>query len=95
MLYAQAKADKVSPTFVRQLQDSKPSEFESLLTETYKSYYSRPDIREKLGLSAHAVHPTGYDVTKESAELLDALTDPVRPSGPIFFDPTGGTTDGA
>ena len=36
VLYAQEKADKVSPNFVRQLQDNKPSEFESLLTETYK-----------------------------------------------------------
>jgi hypothetical protein len=93
--YAQSKADKVSPSFVRQLQENKPSEFESLLTETYKGYYSRPDIREKLGLSAHAVHPQGYDVRKESEEFLDALTEPVRRRGPIFLDPTKGRKDEA
>ena len=95
VLYAQSKADKVSPNFVRQLQENRPSEFESLLIETYKGYYSRPDIREKLGLSANAVHPQGYDVKKESEELLDALTEPVRQRGPIFLDPTGGKKDGA
>ena len=68
---------------------------EMCIRDRYKGYYSRPDIREKLGLSAHAVHPKGYDVKKESEELLDALTEPVRQRGPIFLDPTGGKKDGA
>jgi hypothetical protein len=94
VLFAQSEAGKTSPSFVRQLQRRMPLEFGSLLTETYKGYYSRPDMREKLGLAAHAVHPMGYTVTKESQELLDALTEPVRKRGPIFLDPTEGQKDG-
>ena len=35
------------------------------------------------------VHPQGYDVKKESEELLDALTEPVSARSNIL-DPTGG-----
>ena len=43
-----SKADKVSPYLVREMERLHPRAFGSLLTETYKGYYSRSDIRKKL-----------------------------------------------
>jgi len=57
-------------------------------------YYSRADMRAKLGLANHAVHPTGYRVDGEGQELLDFLTAPVRNRGKVFLDPTKGHKDG-
>ena len=61
-----------------------------MLTETYKGYYSRPDIRQKFGLSKKPVHPSGYLVVSESNDYLALITDTVRARGPIYRDPTGG-----
>ena len=44
--WALTKADKISPCLVRKLEKENPNAFVSLLTETYKGYYSRPDIRQ-------------------------------------------------
>ena len=50
-------ADEVTTDLVRQLEAKAPDDFQMLLTETYKGYYSRPDIRGKFGVGAHPVHP--------------------------------------
>ena len=85
-----SKADKISPCLVRKLEKENPNAFVSLLTETYKGYYSRPDIRQKFGLSKKPVHPSGYLVVSESNDYLAQITDTVRARGPIYRDPTGG-----
>ncbi|WP_299664476.1 hypothetical protein [uncultured Ruegeria sp.] len=82
-------ADGISPCTVRQLETAMPEEFRLLLTETYKGYYSRPDMRAKVGVGSHPVHPAGYEVASESPALLSELTAPVRARGPVFRDPTG------
>ena len=84
-----AKADKISPCLVRKLEKENPKAFGSLLTETYKGYYSRSDIRYKLGLSEKPVHPSGYLVISESNDYLAQITDTVRARGPTYRDPTG------
>ena len=82
-------ADKVTTDLVRQLEKQAPDDFQMLLTETYKGYYSRPDMRVKFGVGAHPVHPQGYDVERESAEILTELTAPVVARGPVFRDLPG------
>ena len=82
-------ADEVTTDLVRQLEAKAPGDFNKLLTETYKGYYSRPDIRAKFGVGAHPVHPQGYDVERESAEMLAELTAPVVARGPLFRDVPG------
>jgi len=71
---------------VRRLESDCPAEFELLVTETYKGYYSRPDMRAKVGVGAHPVHPNGYAVDPEPAELLRKLTTPVRTRGACYRD---------
>ncbi|WP_299641502.1 hypothetical protein [uncultured Ruegeria sp.] len=85
-------AGGISPFTVRQIETEMPTEFRLLLTETYKGYYSRPDMRAKIGVGAHPVHPIGYPVARETPDLLDELTAPVRARGPVFRDPNGGET---
>jgi len=77
----------MDPTNIRQLEQTMPREFIEVLTETYKGYYSLPHVRTKVGVNAQPVHPKGYEVAQESAELLDGLTEPVRSRGPIYRDP--------
>jgi len=52
------------------LEAEAPEAFRTLLTLTYKGYYSRPGIRPLFGLSERPVHPSGYGVALESDELL-------------------------
>ena len=85
-----SKADKISPYLVREMERLHPRAFGSLLTETYKGYYSRSDIRKKLDLSEKPVHPFGYEVKSESYEYLKELTENVRARGTVYRDPTGG-----
>ena len=85
-----SKADKISPYLVREIEQIHPNAFGSLITETYKGYYSRPDIRKKLYLSEKPVHPLGYEVKSESEEFLKELTDTVRARGTVYRDPRGG-----
>ena len=47
-------------------------------------YYSRPDIRTLFGPSSNPVHPDGYDVSRESPELMAELTEPVRRRGSLY-----------
>lgn len=89
---AQTWAGGVTTDLVRELEAEKPDAFGALLTETYKGYYSRPDMRAKVGVGAHPVHPVGYEVTRETPEMIDELVAPVRARGPVFRDPTGGGT---
>ncbi len=89
---ASGLAGGVTPGNVRQMEARAPDAFRALLTETYKGYYSRPDMRAKVGVGAHPVHPNGYAVQPEDQALLEALTAPVRARGPIFRDPTGEVT---
>jgi len=89
---AQTLPSGVTTAFVRQMQADHPDAFGALLTETYKGYYSRPDMRAKVGVGAHPVHPMGYEVSPESPEIMEELVGPVRARGPVFRDPTGGQT---
>ena len=77
----------MSPALVSQLEADYPAEFLSLLTITYKGYYSRPDMRELVGVGSHPVHPDGYQVAAESPGLIDKLTAPVRHRGACYRDP--------
>ncbi len=81
-------AEGMNAASIRRLEHTLPREFALLLTETYKGYYSRPDLRAKFGVGAHAVHPSGYEVARESAGFMDGLTEPVRTRGPFYRDPT-------
>ncbi len=83
----------INPANIRRLEREMPEEFIEVLTETYKGYYSLPELRAKVGVGAHPVHPKGYEVARESAELLDSLTEPVRARGPIYRD-SGAVGDG-
>ncbi|WP_299483732.1 hypothetical protein [uncultured Roseibium sp.] len=58
-----------------------PAPFNELVRLTYMAYYSRPEIRPLLGVGAHPVHPGGYEVTRESEDLMNDLTAPVRARG--------------
>lgn len=69
---------------VAQLEHDKPAPFAELLRATYMAYYSRPDIREVLGLSPRPTQPRGYDVPIEPPELLGALLEPVRTRGCFY-----------
>ena len=88
--FAQTSADGVTTDLVRLFEAEHPEAFSAILTETYKGYYSRPDMRAKVGVGAHPVHPKGYDVPPDPPQLMDELTAPVRARGPVFRDPTGG-----
>jgi len=83
-LLAQAQGAGMTPAHVRQLRAAQPDAFHLLLVETYKAYYSRPDMRAKLGLGAHPVHPGGYPVARETPDELARLTAPVRARGPVY-----------
>ena len=63
-----------------------PEEFSKLLVLTYMAYYSRPEIRALFGVGEHPVHPKGYDVNRETPELMDTLTAPVRARGKVYRD---------
>lgn len=71
-------------TIVKQLEADEPAFFAALIRHTYMGYYSRGDVRKALGISHLPVHPHGYDVPKESSELLDTLTAPVRARGDCY-----------
>ncbi len=79
-------ADRGTPSSVRQLEHDLPVEFSKLLVMTYMGYYSRPEIRARVGVGAHAGHPAGYDVAREPPDLIDALTAPVRARGKAYRD---------
>lgn len=76
--------DQVTSDGVRQLEVSRPESFNVLLRLTYMGYYSRPDNRERVGVAAWPVHPKGYLVARESDDLLEELTSPVRARGSVY-----------
>ncbi|MBX3582823.1 MAG: hypothetical protein KF810_13090 [Rhizobiaceae bacterium] len=82
----------ITPEKMHQLETTVPDAFRALLTETYKGYYSRPDMRAHVGVGIHPVHPNGYAVLPEDPALLDELTAPVRARGTVFRDPTAKET---
>lgn len=84
----------ITEKLLENLEGNFPKEFNSLLVATYKGYYSRPDIRAKVGVGAHPVHPKGYNVERESIEEMATLTEPVRARGSIYRDPTKGNRNG-
>ncbi|OSP55776.1 hypothetical protein [Pseudoruegeria sp. SK021] len=75
-----------TPDALRAVEQAMPEAFQTLLRLTYMGYYSRPDMREKVGVASWPVHPKGYDVPRESSALMDALTAPVRARGRIYRD---------
>jgi len=79
-------AMRVSSEVIRQIESSLPVEFNLLLSETYKGYYSRADMRARIGVGAHPVHPSGYSVAHEPEELLQNLTSAVRARGACYRD---------
>jgi len=76
----------INPSVARQLEAELPEEFSKLLVLTYMAYYSRPEIRALFGVGEHPVHPKGYDVNRETPELMDTLTAPVRARGKVYRD---------
>ena len=83
----------IRPEAVHELERARPEPFRALLTETYKAYYSRPEMRSKVGIGDHPPHPRGYDVAEETEEFLNDLTSPVRERGPAYRG-GGGIGDG-
>lgn len=71
---------------LREVERSHSAFFAEMIRTVYMGYYSRPDIRARLGLAATPVQPTGYTVAPEPPELLAELTAPVRARGEIFRD---------
>ena len=76
----------VTHDVVRQLEIDHPKAFDDLLRLTYMGYYSRPDIRSKVGVAEWPVHPKGYEVPIEPPDLIAELTAPVRARGSIYRD---------
>ncbi|ASJ75811.1 hypothetical protein [Granulosicoccus antarcticus] len=75
---------EMTPDRVSELELTRPESFQLLLRLTYMGYYSRPENRAHVGVAAHPVHPKGYEVARESQELLDELTLPVRARGSVY-----------
>ena len=72
---------------VAQLERDHAASFTTLLNLTYMGYYSRPEMRALVGVASWPVHPKGYDVPAESAQLLQQLTAPVVQRGSIYRQP--------
>lgn len=89
LLQQAAAPEEITTHFISKLEQELPIEFQMLLCETYKGYYSRADARKMVGVGSHPVHPLGYEVAPESAELLDSLTAPVRKRGRCYRDTKG------
>ena len=62
--------------------------FTLLLTLTYMGYYSRPEIRSSVGVGSWPVHPKGYEVPLEPADMMEKLTAPVRDRGAMYRNPS-------
>lgn len=82
--HAASLSGDVTPELVRLLESARPHAFETLLRLTYMGYYSRADLRARVGVSALPVHPVGYAVVRETESELEALVAPVRARGPIY-----------
>lgn len=78
----------VNPEMVGQIESRCKTSFALLLKLTYMGYYSRPEIRSAIGLGEWPVHPKGYDVPVEPADLIRKLVAPVTQRGSIYREPT-------
>jgi len=74
----------VNPELVGQLESRCEASFTLLLKLTYMGYYSQSEMRSAIGLGEWPVHPKGYDVPTESAELIRKLVAPVTQRGSIY-----------
>ncbi len=77
----------VTPAMIQELEQRQAENFTVLLNLTYMGYYSRPDIRACIGLGSWPVHPKGYEVPAEPAEVIEGLTAPVTKRGRFYRDP--------
>lgn len=77
----------VNPEIVKALEASDSENFALLLRLTYMGYYSRPEIRSLVGVGSWPVHPKGYEVPLEPADMIEKLTEPVRDRGAIYRYP--------
>lgn len=76
------RAEKIA--VLKDVEAEHMADFATLVQLTYMGYYSRSDVRPMFGVGAHPVHPKGYDVARESDDLMDSLTAPVRARGQFF-----------
>ncbi len=74
----------VSVEMVKLLEAKYAKSFSLLVRLTYMGYYSRPEIRSLVGVGSWPVHPKGYEVPIESADLLEQLTAPVTNRGRAY-----------
>ena len=79
-----ANGHRVEPDVVRQLEQDAAHFFAALIRLTYMGYYSRGDIRARLGLSPKPVHPDGYDVPEQDLDEIEMLTASVRKRGQCY-----------
>ncbi len=77
----------VSVETVKQLEANCTDAFSVLVRLTYMGYYSRPKIRSAVGLGSWPVHPKGYEVPIESADMLEKLIAPVKARGQTYREP--------
>lgn len=89
-----ALPSQVDDAAIRALEQAQPEVFALLLRHLYMAYYSQPAARAFLGLSPKPPQPDGYDVPVESAEMIAALTAPVRARGACFRPTPGGDDAG-
>lgn len=80
----------VSVDIVRQLEANCTNAFSVLVRLTYMGYYSRPKIRSAVGLGSWPVHPKGYEVPVEPADMLEKLIAPVKARGQAYREPNDG-----
>ncbi len=85
---ARSTESRVSSEMVAHIESNDAANFNVLLSLTYKGYYSRPEIRSLVGLESWPVHPKGYDVPVEPADMINKLTAPVKERGPMYRDST-------
>lgn len=86
---------QVDDAAIRALEEAQPEAFALLLRHLYMAYYSQPAARAILGLSPKPPQPDGYEVPVESAEMIAALTAPVRARGACFRPTPGGDDAGS
>ncbi|WP_038133203.1 hypothetical protein, partial [Thioclava indica] len=77
-----ASADRIAT--LKAVEAQQPEAFSRLVRLAYLGYYSRADLRPLFGVGAHPVHPQGYNVPRETPDLLEALSAPVRARGRAY-----------
>jgi len=91
LLFTASSIDEdVSIEMVEKLEADCALSFSVLVRLTYMGYYSRPEIRSVVGLGSWPVHPKGYEVPIESADMLEKLIAPVKARGQAYREPNDG-----